>query len=197
MFTFHQATPDDAEQISRIVVTSNAGLAEQLLDGLIPGLGSVAILTAAFIKGEGPYGTDNVICSRDGERLTSMLFAYPSSEHRVPALLESLIPAKRLAPVRAILERSVPDSLYISSLWLEESLRGKGHAPALLLEAESLCRAKGFDRISLFCWNDNDTGMGFWARHGFSIAEHLDRETIPVQGHDKGGSILCKTIGNA
>lgn len=196
MFTFQQATPDDADDIARIVASTSGGLAELLLDGLIVGLSSATILSAAFSKGEGPYRTDNVICSRDGERLTSLLFAYPSSEHRVPSLLESFIPSKRLAPVRPILEKSAPGSLYINTLWLAESLQGRGHLTALLLEAETLCKSLGFDRISLFCWNDNDKMMRRWARYGFSILEHLDRETIPVDGHDKGGSILCKILGD-
>lgn len=194
MFTFHQATLDDADAIARIVSSTSGGMAELLLDGLIPGLGSDAILSATFSKGEGPYRTDNVICSRDGERLTSMLFAYPSSEHKVPALLESFIPSKRLNPVRPILEKCAPDSLYINTLWLEESLRGKGHIAALLLEAESICRTLGVSRISVFCWNDADEAMRRWTRHGFTIFELLDRETIPVDGHDKGGSILCRYL---
>lgn len=197
VFTFQQATPDDADEIARIVTSASGGMTALLLDGLVPGLSSAAILSAAFSKGEGPYRTDNVICSRDGERLTSMLFAYPSTEHKIPSLLENFIPSRRLTPVRPILEKSVPDSLYINTLWLEETLRGKGHVAALLLEAESICRSQGFERISLFCWNDNEDHMRRWTRHGFSIVEHLDRETVPVDGHDKGGSILCKTIGDA
>ena len=195
MFTFQQATPDDADAISAIVIAANDGLVKQLLDGLIPGISSATILSAAFIKGEGPYTTANVICSRDGDRMTSLLFAYPANDHAVPTLLESFIPAKRLKPVRPILEKSVPDSLYINTMWLEESLRGKGHTAALVLEMESLCRAKGFSQMSLFCWNDNEDSMRFWARHGFSIAEHVDLP--PVAGHDKGGSLLCKTIAGS
>ncbi len=194
MFTFQQATPDDADDVARIVASASGGLTDLLLDGLIPGLSGSAILSAAFSKGEGPYRTDNVICSRDKGRLTSMLFAYPSSEHRVPPLLESFIPEKRLAPVRPILERSAPDSVYINTLWLGKELRGKGHLGALLLEAETLCRVLGLGRISVFCWNDDDDAVRRWARHGFSILELLDRETIPMDGHGKGGSILHKTI---
>ena len=194
MFTFRQATPDDADDIGHIVASTSGGLADLLLDGLIPGLSCSAILSAAFSKGEGPYRTDNVICSQGTGRLTSILFAYPSSEHKVPPLLESFIPAKRLDPVRPILERSAPGSLYINTLWLEEGLRGKGHLSALLLEAESICRFLGRNRISVFCWNDDDDAMRRWTHHGFSIFELLDRDTIPVSGHDKGGSILHKAV---
>lgn len=195
VFAFQQATPDDADAIATIVIAANGELVEQLFGGLIPKLDSAAILSAVFIKGEGPYTTANVICSRDGERMTGMLFAYPASEHVVPLLLESFIPAKRLRPVRPILEKSVPDSLYVNTMWLEESARGKGQAAALVLEMESLCRAKGLTKASLFCWNDNDDTMRFWAQHGFSITEHI---ALPLIGeHDKGGSLLCKSIGGA
>lgn len=195
MFTFHQATQDDADAIAAIVIAANGGLVEQLLDGLIPGLKSATILSATFIKGEGPYRTENVICARENERLTCMLFAYPASEHCVPPLLESFIPAKRLNPIRPVLETSVPGSLYINTLWREPALRGTGHTAALVLEAESLCRAGGFDRLSVFCWNDNDEDMAIWTQQGFCLAERI--ELAHVGAHTQGGSLLCKVLGEA
>lgn len=194
MFTFQRATPDDADQIARILIKRAKGLAEHLLDGLIPGVNSADILAAALIKGEGAYRTDNVICSRDEERLTGLLFAYPASEHKVPPLMASLLPGKRLAPFRLLLEKSVPDSLYLNTLWMEDKLWNNGGADALMLETASLCRLRGFRRISLFCWNDDDDEMRFFARNGFAIAEHLEQEAVPVTGHDKGASILCKNL---
>lgn len=194
MFAFRLATPDYAEQIANIVIKTSKGVVDHLFDKLIPGVSTTTILSAAFMKGEGPYHTDNVILSEKDETVTSLLFAYPSAEHKVPLLMESLLPKKRLDPVRPILERTVPDSLFINTLWLAEHLRGKSMGDALLAEAAALCRQLGFSRISLFCWNDNEYAMHFYARHGFELTEHIPQEQLPLDNHALGGSLLCKTL---
>jgi len=195
MFTFQQATRDDADQIARIAVNASGGVAEQLLDGLIPGMSCVDILTASFIKGEGPYDTKNILRTLDEDRIVALLFSYPAEEHTVPPLLNSLIPARRLEPVRPFLERAVPESLYINTVWLDEPRWKKGYADALMVEAESRCRSLDRDRMSLFCWNDDVRAMQFFAAQGFAIVEHIKQEELPLHGHDKGASILCKRIG--
>lgn len=196
MFTFRQATPDDAEDIAAIVNLTSAGVVTHLFGGLVPGLSAESILSVGFMKGHGPYHTNNVILSGIRGRLTSLLFMYPASEHKVPILMASLMPAKRLKAVRPVLERGVPGSLYINTFWIAEELRGNGHATALMVEAVSRARSLGLDRISLFCWNDNEPALRFYAREGFALVEHLPPETLAIEGHTRGGSILCRHLGN-
>jgi GNAT superfamily N-acetyltransferase len=190
MSLFQTATPDDAEQAATIVAITADGLVEHLFDDLVPDLPGTLILSAAFMKGEPPYQMSNIIRSMHGDAITSLLFSYPSSEHQVPLLMENLLPAKRLQPVRPVLERSLPDSLYINTIWVDEQLRGAGMADMLMLEAINRCRELGLSAISLFCWNDNERALRFYARHGFTLREHLPPETLPLPGHLKGGSIL-------
>lgn len=195
MFTFRQAVPDDAGQIAQIIAITSAGVVGYLFNGLIPGLPGEDIIAAAFIKGQAPYETRNVILSGTSDNITSLLFMYPSAEHVVPVLMESFLSAKRLKAVRPILERSVPDSLYINTFWLAEEFRGGGRSAALMEEAKSRCRELGFDRISLFCWNDNEQALRFYAREGFTIVEHLPPEELTIEGHSRGGAILCLYLG--
>lgn len=194
MFTFQLATPDDADNIAQIVTLNSGGIADHLFDGLIPGLSTASILSAAFAKGEGSYRINNVIRAKRGDTIIALLFSYPAAEHKVPPLMQSLVPANRLTPVRPMLEKAVPDSLYINALWLAEEFHGKGYADALMIEAVSRCRELGFTRISLFCWNDAERSMRFFARHGFALVEHLPPEVLPLENHPAGASILCKTL---
>ena len=194
MFVFRFATPDHAEQIARIVIDTGEGVVGHLFDGLVPGVNSETLLSAIFMKGEGAYRADNVLLSEENEEITSLLFAYPATEHKVLSLMEGLLPPRRLDPVRPFLERAVPDSLFVNTLWVAGHLRGKGFGDALLLEAADRCRRLGFDRISLFCWNDNEYAMQFYLRHGFETVEYIPREQLPLAGHDMGGSLLCKKL---
>jgi ribosomal protein S18 acetylase RimI-like enzyme len=194
MFTFHYATPDDADAIAEIVAQNSRGIAQHLFGGLVPGIGPNSILTAAFVKGEGPNRVENVICATRNDTIVALLFSYPFYDHKVPPLMEIFVPAKRLNAGRPMLEKSVSDSLYINTLWLAEELHGKGYADALMVEAVSRCRKLGFSRISLFCWNDAERSMRFFARHGFVLAESLANDLIPLESHPGGASILCKTL---
>lgn len=194
MFTFRFATPDDADKIAAIVSIASGGVVTHLLEKLIPGLSAERILGAAFMKGEGPYTMENIILSEKDDAITSLLFAYPAKEHCVPPLMESFVPAERMRAVRPILERAVPGSLYINTLWLTDELRDNGHTAALLVEAKSRCRALGFERLSLFCWNDNERDLRFYAQKGFIIEEHLPAELLPLHEHGMGGSLLCKRL---
>lgn len=197
MFTFHPATPDDADQIAEIVIKASHGVVDHLLGGLIPGLSSKALLSAAFVKGEGPYTTDNIIKAVREGVITGLLFSYPAKDQCVPPLMESYVSDKRLKVVRPILERAVPGSLYINTLWIAEGFYRRGYGSALLLEAESRCRTLGYDSLSLFCWNDDNNSLAFLARHGFSIHAPLPRELVPLEGHTEGGSLLYKKLGQS
>lgn len=194
MTAFYQATPDDAEQIADIVIDTSGGIVERLFDGLIPDVTPQMVLSAAFVQGEGQYKTENVICLKSDDTIAGLLFSYTAEEHKIPSLMESMLPSKRLAPVRPILERSIPDSLYISTIWVDEALRGEGYADLLMLEAVSRCRALGLNKISLFCWNDNERALRFYARKNFTLHEHLPPELIRLKGHPLGGSLLILNL---
>ncbi|MDR1660036.1 MAG: GNAT family N-acetyltransferase [Desulfovibrio sp.] len=195
MTAFRRATPDAAEQIARIVCGTAAGIVETLLGDLVKGVEAAALLSAGFIKGEGVYRTENVLCSMDGEEITALLFSYPSREHRVPALAEALIPARRLRAVRPFLEVAVPDSLFVNTFWVAGHLRGAGLGDALMAAAERRRRELGLSGINLFCWNDNDRALRFYARHGFAEKQRIPAGEALGGRHPEGGSLLFRAGG--
>ena len=197
MNVFAGATPDDAEQVAGIVCRTAAGIVEALLGGLVRGMDGAVLLGTGFIRGEGVYRMENVLCAKDGEEITALLFSYPSAEHRVPPLAEVLIPARRLRAVRPFLERSVADSLFINTFWVAGRLRGTGLADALMAEAEKRCRDLGFSIMSLFCWNDNGCALRFYARHGFAESEKIPAGEALCERHPEGGCILFRAAGAA
>ena len=197
MFIFQNATADNADEIASIVIEHSDGVVEKLFKGLIPGLSAASILSAAFIKGEEPYQPENVFCSIADGVIISMLFCYPAASHKIPALLESFIPNKRLQPVRPILERSLPDSLYVNTMWIAPSHRTECARKSLLRMAENICSEKGLDSLSLFCWHDHVEDMRFLQEQGFLIAEQLEQNVIPLENHPGGGAIMYKPLASA
>jgi ribosomal protein S18 acetylase RimI-like enzyme len=197
MAAFRQATPDEAERIAGIVCGTAAGIVEALLGDLVRGVDAALLLGVGFINGEGVYRTENVLCSKDAEEITALLFSYPSRDHRIPPLAEALIPAKRLRAVRPFLETAVPDSLFINTFWVAGHLRGAGRGDALMAAAERRCRDLGLSAMSLFCWNDNVRALRFYARHGFAEGERIPAGEVLGGRHPEGGTILFRAVGSA
>ncbi len=194
MFTFHAATPDDAEDIATVVSEASCGIVEHLLGGLIPGLGAVTLLGTAFMQGEGVYSTDNVILSRTEGRITGLLLSYPAEAHSVPPLLKTFVTEKRLAAIRPVLEQAEPKSWYINTLWVEGGLENNIHADALLLEARSRSQQTGCTSLSVFCWKDNTAAHAFYARHKFTEGRTFSPELLPLEGHSQGGVLLVAPV---
>jgi GNAT superfamily N-acetyltransferase len=189
---FRQATLDDAEQIARIVCSTAAGIVETLLGNLVPGVDADVLLGAAFLRGEGAYRAENALCSREGDSINALLLSYPSSGQKTPPIVENLIPAKRLKVVRPFMEACVPDSLFVNTFWVEESLRGNGHADALMDMAVERCAALGFERISLFCWEDNRQARRFYEKHDFAVFSRIMPDGRLRELHPQGGTLLCR-----
>ncbi|MDL2315840.1 hypothetical protein LJC59_02005 [Desulfovibrio sp. OttesenSCG-928-A18] len=195
MFTFQIATPDDADQIAQVLIDASEGIAERLFGGLVPGLNSAFLLSAALLRGEEPYLIDNIIRAKREDEIIGLLFSYPADEHKVPALLESFVSAKRLNPVRPLLESSIPGTLFINTFWCLPELMDTSFSEAIMVEALSRYRDLGLEGLSTFCWNDNEQRLRFFARHGFTIAEHLPPELVPLEGHCLGASIMHRKKG--
>jgi GNAT superfamily N-acetyltransferase len=188
-----ETTADDAGQVARIVSRTAAGIVEALLDGLIPNLDGALLLETGFIRGEGVYRPENVLCARDGQgEPTALLFSYPAEAHTIPPLVRSLIPRKRLEAVRPFLETAVPGSLFINTFWVAGELRGTGAAGALLHAARARGRRLGLASLSLFCWKDNERALRFYLKNGFVPHRDLPAGDALARRHPDGGLILAR-----
>ena len=191
----HNANADNAEEVARIISQSSDGVVSHLLDGLIKGFSGETLLSTALMQGNPPYCLENVSLVTRGGGLVGLLFAYPATEHKISLIIRNFVPSRRLNSVRPILETAIPGSLYINTLWVEETQRSKGLGATLIEYAAALAKKQQIARLSLFCWNDNEQALRFYAREGFTIETHLPEELLPLEGHSKGGSILCKRLG--
>ncbi len=202
--TIHERSPmaDEAEVVASIIDSTSKGVASYLLEDLVSGFSPQALLAAAMLQGDGAYSLDNILLLEQDNQIAGLLFSYPATLHKVMPLMRSFVPASRIEAVLPILERAVPDSLYINTIWVAENMRGQkttsthGQKMSDLLMQKATARAKslGLSRVSLFCWNDNHRALSFYTRHGFSIAEHFPPEALRLHGCVEGGSLLCKTL---
>jgi ribosomal protein S18 acetylase RimI-like enzyme len=57
----------------------------------------------------------------------------------------------------------------LNQMWLDEDLRGLGHAEALVAAAEDLARSRGVTRLELWVEEDNPRAARFYERLGYRL----------------------------
>ncbi|MFU0821137.1 MAG: Acetyltransferase [Pseudomonas lundensis] len=68
-------------------------------------------------------------------------------------------------------DMEIPDTLYISSLALDEGWRNQGLGATFLQAAQARCDALGLDGLSLIDYAANTGARRFYERHGFHIVK--------------------------
>jgi GNAT superfamily N-acetyltransferase len=195
-FDFRLAGLSDAGTIAAIVTETADGLVEELLGGLVPSLSSADLLALAFGQGEGVYRPENVILAESGGETQGLLFSYPSDQQGLPGLARHYLPQARLNRLTDVLCASVPETLWINTVWVAESNRGRGLGGCLLELAESRAERQSLAGIGLFAWAAAKDALALYDRCGLEVVRPVAAADPPVQGrggpHGQGGLILAK-----
>ena len=64
---------------------------------------------------------------------------------------------------------STPVTAYITAIWIEENMRGKGIASIMLSVMEALCKKEGVDVISLDVFDFNTDAIKLYKKKGYKI----------------------------
>ena len=126
------ATQDDAQTVASIITTVSEGVIEYLLGDLFPGMTPEKILEMILIRGSGNLNLSNVLLVDVGGELAGLLFAYDAKEQTVSGMMEGFLGEARVKPMRPLLEAKVEKALWINTLWVNESFRGKGLSKLLM-----------------------------------------------------------------
>jgi ribosomal protein S18 acetylase RimI-like enzyme len=190
--TFAPATLDDAETLACHIRETSEGIVDHLLNNLFPGLVVEDFLAMILRESGTHFHTDNIALAKHLDVIIGLLFAYPSSQHDVPKLMDSFLNPNRLDPVRAILTTSVPNTLYINTIWAHPDWRGTGLADLLMEHALLLARERGLQGISLHVWCDNDRALAFYGKHGFRKYQTIAAQEPLASRHPEGSLILYR-----
>jgi GNAT superfamily N-acetyltransferase len=195
-FDFRLAELSDIGTIAAIVTETADGLVEELLGGLIPSLSCADLLALAFGQGEGVYRPENVILAESGGETQGLLFSYPADQQGLPDLARHYLPRARLDRLENILCASVPETLWINTVWVAENSRGRGLGGCLLELAESCAERQSLAGVSLFAWAAAEGSLAFYDRCGLEVVRPVAAADPPIQGrggpHSRGGVILAK-----
>ena len=162
----------DAPMLAVVELLTAPEFATFLLDGLFEGQSVGATLSSIYAR-EGTdswewswVAEDGAVVGAAGGCPTNLI--RPSTDTGEAAARQEYY-----APVRAAMP---VDSFHISRLGVLDAFRRRGIAGALLDAMIQEARIQHETRVTLFVWEDNAEGRGFYAQQGFAEA---DRLTLP------------------
>ncbi|WP_297672431.1 GNAT family N-acetyltransferase [uncultured Desulfovibrio sp.] len=192
---FRPATDDDAPALAARIREVSPEVVDSLLQGLLPGISVENILTMVLRDASSHFSHKNCVLAELDGAMAGLLFAYPAEHQGIPVLMERMVSARRLLPVRELLTLCAPGSLYINTLWVDARVRGQGMADALMDYARFWAGQMGRAALSLFAWRDNTRAVAFYRRQGFSPVREITAQGPLAERHSKG-DLYILPLGN-
>lgn len=165
------ALQEEAGEIARLFLISSDGLAAYIWSKInVPGLSLEEIGAARYARANTAFSFENCLVAVRGYRTAGMVHAFPmeadasGTEETDPVL-------------RPYVELEDAGSLYVSGLAVHDRYRGQGIGGELMDRVYALARLKGLPRVSLICFERNETAFEFYRRRGFQ--EIARRPVVP------------------
>ena len=157
---FRPARQEDCPDIAALYRISSDGVADYIWSKLAqPGENPLDVGVRRYTREDTAFSYLNCTIIEHAERVIGMLVAFPM--HVDPAEVET---DPVLAPYGKLEE---DDSYYICGMALIPEYRGRGLGTRLLSLAEEQAGNKGFDKLSLIVFEQNDGARRLYARHGY------------------------------
>lgn len=185
------ATADDVPLIADFIQMAGAGVFEQLLNGVLPHIKAADILPLAVTEETSPLYFDNAVLAWEGGRTLGCMVGYPAVEYGLPPVIRTMVPKRRLAPLRELLESRLEDTFYVNTLAVSEEARGRGIARILLETAAGVALERGFSALSLHAWSDYERAMAVYQSFGFDPVREITVASSKYL-HHKGPIVLMR-----
>ena len=162
---FRPAQRGDAREIARFFQITSEGGADYIWSLIAqPGEDLLEVGAARYAREGVNFSYENCLIAEQQGRVIGMMHSYVMRHdpHAEPVTDPVLAPYA---------DMEIPDTLYISSLALDEGWRNQGLGATFLQAAQARCDALGLDGLSLIDYAANTGARRFYERHGFHIVK--------------------------
>lgn len=162
---FRPAQRGDAREIARFFQITSEGGADYIWSLIAqPGEDLLEVGAARYAREGVNFSYENCLIAEQQGRVIGMMHSYVTRHdpHAEPVTDPVLAPYA---------DMEIPDTLYISSLALDDGWRNKGLGATFLQAAQARCEALGLKGLSLIDYAANTGARRFYERHGFSIVK--------------------------
>ena len=162
---FRPAQRGDAREIARFFQITSEGGADYIWSLIAqPGEDLLEVGAARYAREGVNFSYENCLIAEHQGRVIGMMHSYVMRHdpHAEPVTDPVLAPYA---------DMEIPDTLYISSLALDEGWRNQGLGATFLQAAQARCNAQGLNGLSLIDNAANTGARRFYERHGFHIVK--------------------------
>ena len=162
---FRPAQRGDAREIARFFQITSEGGADYIWSLIAqPGEDLLEVGAARYAREGVNFSYENCLIAEHQGRVIGIMHSYVMRHdpHAEPVTDPVLAPYA---------DMEIPDTLYISSLALDEGWRNQGLGATFLQAAQARCDALGLDGLSLIDYAANTGARRFYERHGFHIVK--------------------------
>lgn len=171
---FRPARHDDAHEIARFFQITSEGGADYIWSLIAePGADLLAVGTARYAREGVNFSYENCLIAEHQGRVIGMMHSYVMRhDPRAEPVTDPV-----LAPYA---DMEIPDTLYISSLGLDEGWRNKGLGANFLQAAQARCDELGLAGLSLISYAVNTGALRFYEHHGFHTVKSCQVTPHPL-----------------
>ncbi|MCP4137076.1 MAG: GNAT family N-acetyltransferase [bacterium] len=191
--TCEPAQKEESPRIAELINIASYGLVEFMFHDLVPGLTPVQLVAFSLAEDKNHHTYRNAVVARSNGTIAGMIFAYSSEFKGLDEETRSLVPQERLDHIMEVFTKTVPGSLYIDALCVDEQYRGRGIGTALLSSARDRARDEGYNSLSLIVMAHNERALSVYKKFGFKTVD-----TVAVKPHElipqEGGAYLVRYI---
>lgn len=178
------ALQEEAGEIARLFLISSDGLAAYIWSKMdMPGLSLEEIGAARYARTNTTFSFENCLVAVRDHTIAGMVHAFPMEANATG-------PEETDPVLRPYTDLEDPGSLYVSGLAVHDRYRSQGIGSALMDRVHALARWRGLPRVSLICFEANDTAFEFYRKRGF---EEIGRWPIvphPSLHYREGDAVL-------
>jgi ribosomal protein S18 acetylase RimI-like enzyme len=186
--SFRPARKADCATIARLYSISSDGIADYIWTKLAkPGEDILEVGRRRYERQGTAFSYENCTMVESDEKGVGMLVAFPM--HVDPSEDEETDPV--LAPYSKLEE---DNSYYICGMALFPEHRGRGIGSRLLALAEDHARAKGYDKLSLLVFEQNEAAKRLYERNGYREVARAPVYPHPLVHYTGDALLMVKEI---
>ena len=185
---FRPAQRGDAREIARFFQITSEGGADYIWSLIAqPGEDLLEVGAARYAREGVNFSYENCLIAEHQGRVIGMMHSYVMRHdpHAEPVTDPVLAPYA---------DMEIPDTLYISSLALDEGWRNQGLGATFLQAAQARCDALGLDGLSLIDYAANTGARRFYERHGFHIVKTCQITPHPRFRVTGQAYLMCRPV---
>jgi ribosomal protein S18 acetylase RimI-like enzyme len=186
--TYRPAVKNDSLEIAKYIDIANEGIFQSLYNGIIPEVDYFQLFLGWISDDSQYYSYPNVRLAEINGSIVGLVMCYGSEYCPLTKEMEEFYPTDRLEWLKPYYEVTIPKSLHIHAVAVDEKYRSMGIGKQLLTKAKEIAKAKGYKKLSLFTYEENSKAHRFYEREGFKVIEKFPLKNFPFLEPDNNRS---------